>query len=442
MKLGRFAAATLTLAAISLGACEGQRVAQAPPARTIPSSTAQAPSVAVPVPQAPQPEAQLPPIAAGGSVPVALLLPLSGPDAAIGADLLDAAQLALFEVADPKFRLVPRDTAGPGGAAAAAEQAVSEGARLILGPLFAGDVAQASPIANARGVNVIAFSNDSAAAHPGAYLIGITPDQQIRRIVGYAYRQGLRRFAALVPEGEYGNHVHQSLQRYVAEIGAQLVVVSNYAADGNDVNGVVRRLAGWDGRRAAMQRMRRELEEKNDDAARDELRRLGRSETLGELAFDSVLLPEGGARLAQIAPLLAYYDVDSANVRYLGLTAWEAPGLGREPSLVGAWYVAPPQGGREGFEARFRDTYGRPPGPIARLGYDATALAALLARRDGGPDFSAQAITATNGYLGSGGIFRFRSSGEAETGLTVFEVRPNGVRVVDPAPDTFQQLGQ
>jgi ABC-type branched-subunit amino acid transport system substrate-binding protein len=375
-------------------------------------------------------------------VSVAILLPLSGREAALGADLLDAAQLALFEVGDGTFQLMPRDTAAATGAAGAAEAAASDGARLILGPVFAADVAQAAPIARERGINLIAFSNDRSVAGPGAYLIGITPDQQIRRIVGYAYNQGLRRFAALVPEGQYGTRVHEALRRSVNELGAQLVTVARYAADGNDLNAVVRRLAGWDDRRAAMQRERKDLEAKDDEASKEALRRLGRDETLGEIPFDAVLIPEGGARLAQIAPLLSYYDVDNTKVRYLGLTTWEGPGLGREPALVGAWYVAPPQGGAEGFEARFRAAYGRASGPIARLAYDATALAALLARRESGPDFSEAALTTQSGYLGSSGIFRFRPTGEAETGLAVFEVRPNGVRIADAAPESFLQVGQ
>jgi ABC-type branched-subunit amino acid transport system substrate-binding protein len=438
MRLGFLAAATLSIAAIALSACGGGSVPQSSRARPV-SPAAQVPAVMSPTPTPPV-AAPLP--APKTKVSVAILLPLSGREAALGGDLLDAAQLAVFEVGDGYFQLMPRDTAAPGGARGAVEAAAADGARLILGPVFATDVTQAAPAARAHGLNLIAFSNDSSVAGPGAYLIGITPDQQIKRIIGYAYSQGLRRFAALVPEGQYGARVHESLRRTVNELGAQLVSVEQYSADGGNLNGVVRRLAGWDDRRAAMARERKELEARDDAASKEALRKLGQGETLGEVPFDAVLIPEGGARLAQIAPLLSYYDIDPARVKFLGLTAWEGPELGREPALIGAWYVAPPRGGTEGFESRFRAAYGRPSGPIARLAYDATALAALLARRESGPDFSDATLTASNGYLGSAGIFRFRPSGEAETGLAVFEVRSNGVRVTAAAPESFLQVGQ
>jgi hypothetical protein len=245
-----------------------------------------------------------------------------------------------------------------------------------------------------------------------------------------------------VPEGEFGNRVHDALARAVAQSGAQLVTVSNYGADAKDLDGVIKRLANWDERKAAMAREKRDLEAKGDDASRDALRRLGNADTLGELGFDALLLPEGGPRLAAIAPLLAYYDIDSSKVRLLGLATWEAPNLGREASLIGAWYAAPPSGGREGFGQRFREAYGRAPGPLARLSYDATALAALLAKRKPGADFSTAALTSPNGFLGAGGIFRFLPSGESQSGLAVYEVTRSGVRVADPPPDSFMSVGQ
>jgi branched-chain amino acid transport system substrate-binding protein len=399
-----------------------------------------------PPPSPPSPaEAQgrsLPPLPPGSKVPVALLLPLTGRDAALGTDLLDAAQLAVFEAGDDLFQLLPRDTAAnPDGARAAADQALSEGARLILGPVFAADVRAASPVAASRGVGMIAFSNDRTAARAGTYLIGVTPDEQIRRVVGFAASQGFKRFAALVPEGEFGTRVNEALRRAVAQRGGQVVAVSNYGGDG-DIDGVVRRLANFDERHAAVERERQQLAAKDDEASRAALKQLGNAETVGEVGFDALLIPEGGARLAAIAPLLGYYDIDRTKVKVLGLTTWEAPDLGREPSLVGAWYVAPVTTGREGFESRFRAAYGHAPHPLARLAYDATALAALLARNKPGADFSAQALTAPSGYLGASGIFRFLPSGESETGLAVYEVTSTGARVVDPAPDSFMAVTQ
>src|SRR3546814_11895219 len=50
--------------------------------------------------------------------------------------------------------------------------------------------------------------------------------------------------------------------------------------------------------------------------------------------IDAVLLPDGGSEIRNLAPLMAYYDVDNTKVRYLGSTQWNDPELGREPALT------------------------------------------------------------------------------------------------------------
>jgi ABC-type branched-subunit amino acid transport system substrate-binding protein len=431
---------------VVLGACQTDRV----PSRAAPKQAPAAPRVVVPdqpvapapVPApepAPAPSVTLtPPPGVNAMVPVALLVPLSGKEAAIGADILNAASMAVFEVGGDSFQLLPRDTGGTAEQARrAVVEALSEGARLVLGPVFATAVAEAAPIAAQQGVNVIAFSNDSRVAGTGTYLLGLTPRQQIRRIVSYARTQGLSRFAALLPGDAYGRRVEQDLRDAVAASGGELSRIAVYAPDGSDLNPVIRRLASYDARKAALDAQKKALASSEDEVARETRKRLDAMDTVGGPGFDALLIAEGGARLTAIAALLPYYDIDPRQVRLLGLAAWDGAKLSHEPALVGGWYVAPPPDARAGFDARFRDAFGHTPGPLAWLGYDATALAAVLARAPEGPNFAKSALTQPNGYAGAGGIFRLMTDGEAETGLAVLEVTRNGSRVVSPAPSTF-----
>ncbi|MBT4721293.1 MAG: ABC transporter substrate-binding protein, partial [Rhodospirillaceae bacterium] len=147
---------------------------------------------------------QTPPPPQQSDVPrVAILLPLSGPHAAIGQTLLNAAQLALFHFADKRFELLPQDTRGTAaGAADAAALAIGDGASLILGPLFATSVEAIAPAARAAGVTVIAFSNDRRVVGSRVFTMGFLPGEQVDRVVRYAYRKGLRNFALLAPDND------------------------------------------------------------------------------------------------------------------------------------------------------------------------------------------------------------------------------------------------
>ena len=128
---------------------------------------------------------------ATGQIKVGVLLPLSGPNAELGKAMLEAAQLALFATPGERLTLVPRDTAGAGGAAGAARSAVGDGAQLILGPLLGPEVEAVRPIAAEARINVIAFATQTQVAGGNVFLMGFLPRQEVAREVSFARERGI-----------------------------------------------------------------------------------------------------------------------------------------------------------------------------------------------------------------------------------------------------------
>ncbi|MEQ8357423.1 MAG: penicillin-binding protein activator [Kiloniellaceae bacterium] len=373
---------------------------------------------------------------------VGLLLPLSGTRADVGQAILNAAQLALFDLAGDRFALVVRDTGGtPEGAAAAAEAALAEGVELVLGPLFSTSAEAVKPIVEAANLPMITFSNNNAVAGPRSFVMGVTPRTQIDRVVDYAVSQGLRRFAVLAPESAYGNVVVRALQEAVFRNAVEISRVVYFEPRSTDISAEVQVLADFNQRRGAAEAQRRDLEGRTDAASQRALQRLRGVETAGSLAFDAILLPASGQQLLAIAPLLAYYDVDQTEVRFLGTALWEDPALLSEPTLEGAWFPAPPPTLWNTFRQRYKESFGDTPPRVASLGYDAVALAAVLERRGGSQgaflSYSPETITQTLGFAGIDGIFRFLPNGQVQRGLAVLEIQRAGFIEREPAPSSF-----
>jgi branched-chain amino acid transport system substrate-binding protein len=354
-------------------------------------------------PPSPGPEAVQPtPLPPGSKVPVALLLPLTGPSAALGQGMLDAALMAVYDAGEDQVRLMPHDTgAGPRAAADAARAAIKDGARLIIGPLLAADVEAVKPVAQAANVPVLAFSTTASLAGAGVYLLSFQPRQEIGRIVAYAHGKGINRFAILAPRTPYGQLATAAMQEAVAANQSQLIVSGDYEPNLSSLNDAARRFV-----------------------------QQGTN-------YDALLLPDGGTRLKALAPYLAYYNIDTDKIRLLGTGLWDDASLGSEATLVHGWYAAPDPEGRRAFERRFRDAEGHPPPRLATLAYDATALAAVLAKSPEGPDYSVAALTNPSGFVGLDGVFRLNADGLVERGLAVLEVERGGARVIDPAPQSF-----
>lgn len=358
----------------------------------------------------------------GAPVKIALLLPLSGRNAEVGESILNAAQLALFDVGADTFELMPRDTQGTAaGAASAAQSALAEGAQLILGPLFAEEVRAVAPVAQRSNVNVIAFTTDWKLAGGNTYVMGFMPFGQVQRVVSYAAGRGLKNIGVIAPQTEYGNAVINALNAFAPQAGLQIVDTMRFMPGDTTLAPAVQRFARYDAR-------------KQPDGS------------FARAPFDAIFLPVAGSDAQVISNLLSYYEMDPVSVKRLGTGLWDDGTVAREQNLNGGWFAAPDPRARTIFEGKYADAYGAKPPRLSSLGYDATALAAVLAKTSQagahGHAFDRLSITNPNGFSGIDGIFRFRNDGLADRGLAVLEMRNGQLSVIDAAPRTFQNQTQ
>jgi hypothetical protein len=176
---------------------------------------------------------------------------------------------------------------------------------------------------------------------------------------------------------------------------------------------------------------------KTDEASQAALKRLEHQDTVGDVDFDALLLPEQGTALTRVAALLPFYDIDPAHVQFLGTLLWNQSGLGREPALIGGVYPAPAPEGNRQFLTRYRELYGANAPTLASHAYDAVALAAALAHSGIARPFSAEALTTASGFAGVDGVFRFLPNGLSERGFAIMQVTREGATEVQAAPDSF-----
>ncbi|CAN0396799.1 unnamed protein product, partial [Discosporangium mesarthrocarpum] len=390
----------------------------------------------------PAPGLQLtPPSAMANQTRVALLLPLSGPRAALGRALLDAAKLALFDVADGDFELRPYDTAATSeGAATAAAQAVADGVKLVIGPIFSAAVRGAAPVVQDAGLNMLAFSNNRDVAGPGVYLSGLFPESQIERVVAFAAGRGIQRLGVLAPSGAFGVRVLEAARRAAAASGIELVRTEEFGPSTDDIVRAARTIGDYDTRRAALLAQKKVLAGREDEVSKRALARLEILDTFGPVGFDALLVATSGTELVNMAAQLGNFDVDTKRVRLLGLASWAAAGTGREPALLGGWFATPPAMAESDFSRNFRAMYETAPHPLAANAYDLVALAAILGSQDGGAKFDNETLTSETGFAGISGLFRFLPNGLSERSLEVREVTQSGSKIVAPARESFENL--
>lgn len=335
-----------------------------------------------------------------GNVRIAILLPLSGPQAYIGHSLLNAAQMSVFDNTDDRFELLIHDTKGDAThAAQAAQKALDEGAQIILGPLFSQETQGVAPLAIKYGVPVISFSNNRDIAGRGIFLMGFDPGEQVQRLISVASSHGLKRIAALIPATPYGQVLKRELQKQAKKGSVTLTALITYNPGTTDFTSQAHKI------------------------------KISQPQAL--------LIPEGSEQLHLVVSSLLYSDLDLHQIKLLGTGQWDTPEITTNEAVIGGWFVASPPESRQRFEQTYKAAYNEAPPRLATLAYDAVSLTAVLARNQKSHPYDITLLTQPLGFAGIDGLFRLRPDGTVERKLAILEVTGHGLQTLSPAATGF-----
>jgi len=345
-------------------------------------------------------------------VPVALLVPRGGTasDNLLAKNLENAARLAIRDLDGVQIDLRVYGTAGKAGTAAtAAGQAVADGAKIILGPVY-GEAANAAGVAVAEaGVNVLSFSNNTTIAGGNVFILGPTFDNTANRLVNYAKRADKDKIVILHASNIGGQLGRNAIQKAISANGATLSGTVEYALSQEAV-------------RSSVPKVKATMQSSGANA-------------LFMTANSSTALP-------LLADLLPSSGITNASSQYIGLTRWDIPAQTLAlPGIQGGWFALPDPGATAAFAARYNAAYGERPLDIAGLSFDAVAAIGSLVSSGKKNALTGAALTQGAGFKGANGIFRLRADGTNERGLAVATVRNNQVVLLEAAPKAFGGAG-
>ena len=329
---------------------------------------------------------------------VALLLPVTGPDAEVGQSIANATALALADTKVTNIRMVTYDTGL--GAAAATQRAIADGNKLILGPLRANNVIEVAEIARPAAVPIISFSNDVGVAGQNVFLLGHLPNQSIERVVLYAKSKGMNRFAGVVASNVYGQRAQSNITTAVRAAGGVLVGIQESNGTAASAEAAARRLA-----------------------------QMG--------AIDAILVADSGRAAITTVPALRRGGLRTAKI--LGTDLWNIDGtLAGSPPMYGAMFASVSDTLYTQYATKYRARFGKAPLRLSSLGYDSVLLVARVARDwVPGTRFPVGQLTDPQGFIGVDGAFRFNANGLTDRMLEVQEIQAGKFVTVSAAPSQF-----
>ena len=344
----------------------------------------------------------------GAAVPVALLVPSGSgqpSDELLAANLENAARMAIADLNGAEIDLRVYSTAGnPAIAADAATRAVNDGAKVILGPLYA-EAANAAAVAVAgRNVNVLAFSNNPSVAGGNLFILGPTFSNTANRLAQFGTQRGLSRYLVVHGENVQGQVGRDAILNAVSANGGQVVGTLSYPLTQQAIFDAAPSITSA-------------------------------AQSAGADVVFTTAGPESD--LPILATALRDRGLSNAETPLMGITRWDTiPQILAQPGVQNGYFALPDALRASIFETNYSANYGQRPHPLAGLAYDGiAAIGALVANGDG--SLTRSALTQAQGFQGTTGVFRLLPNGMNERALAVATVRNNQVVILEAAPRRF-----
>lgn len=320
---------------------------------------------------------------------VAVLLPLSGRNSALGAQIREGILSAYFS--EPQAMRAPLrfyDTARQSVAEAFAA-AMQGGAVSIIGPLARDEVIAVATSANASGAPTVIALNalpTGQSAPTNLRQFALSPEDEARAVARRALAEGHRRAIALVPSGDWGARVLQAFREELEAGGGALLGTETIA--GRDLGNTAQSLLRLDASTARHRRLQSVLDMPLAFQAR---RRAD---------VDFIFMPGTAATLRQWRPQLRFQGAGdipayATSEAFDGRAGDELQGL-IFPDID--WMIAPQSPLVAAVRTATTDAFGdtAPRSRLFALGHDAWLLhAALRAGRSPSPAAPLTGVTGT-----------------------------------------------
>jgi branched-chain amino acid transport system substrate-binding protein len=383
---------------------------------------------------------------------IGVLLPLSGPRAALGKELRAAIELAAADA--PGVKLVFVDTGGDEARAARAVDDLVEREHPIalLGPVGERESAAASARALALGVPIALLTPTEglADARAGVFTLWSSGEDRARLAARAAIDLGYEAPAVLAPRDDAGRAQARAFADEAAALGHPVVAVGEYDPTAADLEPDVKAFLG--------------LEPGKNERLREWLRKHpkdGWKTFSPEVGFDGLFVPDSHDHAALVVAFLVYFNVELRTaesmdsialarkhggrppsfVRLIGSAGWNHPDLGLRGGADVEWALVVDVffAGEAASEAaadlveRFGARAGRPPSSLAAQAFDAAELLFAARTRAAAAKDPRAALAAAlaAGVLDDGacGPARVGRSGELERGGVLLRVEGGELHV-------------
>jgi len=279
---------------------------------------------------------------------IIVFLPLTGKYSSFGNKIRKSLDLSILNFGNNKIKLIYFDTGKVVDLKLIKNLLNELNPKFIIGPFTREVLLKIKPFARKDDLPILTFSNDIAMVENNVWSLGFSPEEQAQSVISCALMHGYSKFGIIAPDNLYG--------KIISEQAIDLI-----SADRNNYySSLFLSNEKLNNKTNLYSNLRRFLQYSESEETHTK--------------FETILL--GGRKdfILEIAPLLAFFNVDSRFVKILGTETFNDDEIINEPSLEKSWFPLISSKNNEQFKYLWKDIWGGTNDYFSNAGFDAGVI--------------------------------------------------------------------
>ena len=309
---------------------------------------------------------------ADNKIRIGLVVPLSGEYSFVGESIIKSVRLALNQINDERFEIVPEDSvANPIDTLRASKKLYTQGIKIIIGPVFNESSRYLDEL---KEVTFISLTNKIYGNPPNVISAGVNAISQLNTIDKFRKINEIERSIILIPRTDYRKEIDEALTKTELKLKDKFF----YDTDPTLLTAQIEKITRYPQRKQNLLDEIKRIEDSNLNNKEKKIENLKKRDTLGGINFDSVIIADFDESLKSVATSLLYTDVSSTRVSYITLNQWFDDSLLKETSLQPLYFPSINKENYESFKSEYKDAYQTNANQLSFLSYDLVGLVYFL----------------------------------------------------------------
>ena len=331
-------------------------------------------------------------------IKIGVLVPLSGENKEIGISILNSVRMAITNIDDKKIEIYPKDNrSNPKLTFIGAKQLESEGINLVIGPVFHKNLKALDKVQN---LTFISLTNKTNNIPNNVISLGVNATSQINTIINFLKKQNLKKTIFLIPKTNYETEIRNS----IIKTNYNFSKIYTYDTNPVELTSQIQQISSFNQRKRNLETRIKILKNSDDYSSKNELKKLEKMYTLGDVNFDSVVVAGFDENLKSVINSFLFSDVSSEKVKFIVLNQWFDSFFFKEDSLNKIYFPSINYKNFESYRKTYYKKFGIYPINISILSYDAFGLSYFFLKQDK-ENIKKNLLNKKNTYLGKIGKF-------------------------------------